>query len=80
MSCADEEPNKVLGMVRGGMGPRARQDEEPRRVLGMPVDWYGDRVRLPSLRHPVKAYKRWTLIRRLGPYAPEDEDDPPRRS
>jgi hypothetical protein len=40
------------------------------------VDWYGpvDGVRLPSLRHPIKAYKRWTLRRRLGPYAPDDDD------
>jgi hypothetical protein len=73
-----EEPNKVFGMIRRDMGPHARQDEEPQRVLGVPVDWYGpvDAVRLRSLRHPVKACKRWRLRRRLGPYAPDDEDDP----
>jgi hypothetical protein len=76
VSGGGEEPNKFLGMVRRDIGPRARQGEEPRRVLGLPVDWYGpvDGVRLPSLRHPIKAYKRWTLRRRLGPYAPDDDD------
>jgi hypothetical protein len=73
-----EESSRVFGMVRRDIGPHARQDEEPQRVLGVPVDWYGpvDGVRLPSLRHPIKAYKRWTLRRRLGPYAPDDENDP----
>ena len=72
-----EEPDKVLGMVRRDIGPHAFQDEEPQRVLGVPVGWYGpvDGVWLRSLRHPIKAYKRWTLRRRLGPYAPGDEDD-----
>jgi hypothetical protein len=80
VSRAGEEPKRVLGIGRE-MGSRARQGEEPRHVLGFPVDWFGpvDEVRLPSLRHPIKAYKRWALIRRLGPYAPEDED-PPRRA
>jgi hypothetical protein len=73
-----EEPNKVFGMARRDIGPHARQDEEPQHVLGIPVDWYGpaDGVRLRSLRHPIKTYKRWTLRRRLGPYAPDDEEDP----
>ena len=77
MSRDSEEPNKVLGMVRRDIGPHAFQDEEPRHVLGVPVGWYGpvDEVWLRSLRHPIKAYKRWTLRRRLGPYAPDDEDD-----
>ncbi len=59
------------------LGPHARQDEETQHVLGFAVDWYGpvDGVWLRSLKHPIKAYKRWTLIRRLGPYAPDDEDD-----
>jgi hypothetical protein len=71
-----EESNKVLGMVRRDIGPRARQDEEPRHVLGIPVDWYGpvEGIRLPSMRHPIKAYKRWAIRRRLGPYAPDDDD------
>jgi len=71
-----EEPNKVLGMVRRDIGPHAFQDEEPPHVLGVPVDWYGPvkGVRLRSLRHPIKAYQRWTLRRRLGPYAPDDDD------
>ena len=73
-----DEPNKVLGMPRRDMGPHARQGEEPQRVLGVPVDWYGsvDWDWLRSLRHPIKACKRWALRRRLGPYAPDDEDDP----
>jgi hypothetical protein len=77
MSRDGEEPSKVFGMVRRDTGPHARQDEEPRHVLGVPVDWYGqvDKLRLTSLRHPVKACKRWLLLRRLGPYAPDDDDD-----
>jgi hypothetical protein len=73
-----EEPDKVFGMPRRDVGPHARQGEEPQRVLGVPVDWYGpvDWDWLRSLRHPVKSYKRWTLRRRLGPYAPDDECDP----
>jgi hypothetical protein len=72
-----EEPNRVLGMVRRDIGPHAFHDVEQKHVLGVPVGWYGpaDGVRLRSLRHPIKAYKRWALIRRLGPYAPDDEDD-----
>jgi hypothetical protein len=73
-----EEPKKVLGIVLRDIGPHARHGEETQRVLGFPVDWYGTRdgASLRSLRHPIKAYKRWKLIRRLGPYAPDDEDDP----
>jgi hypothetical protein len=67
-----EERNRVLGMPRGA-DPYARQGEEPQRVLGFPPDWYGpvdpDLVR--SVKHPIKAYKRWALRRRLGPFAPE---------
>jgi hypothetical protein len=64
-------------MFRRDVGPHAGQGKELRRVLGVPVDWYGplDWDWLRSLRHPIKAYKRWTLRRRLGPYAP-DENDP----
>jgi hypothetical protein len=71
-----EERNKVFGMPRGA-DPHAAQGEEPQRVLGVPVDWYGpvDLGWLRSVRHPIKAYKRWTLRRRLGPYAPGDEGD-----
>jgi hypothetical protein len=62
--------------------PHARHGEEPQHVLGVPVDWYGpvDRAWLRSVIHPIKAYKRWTLGRHLGPYAPDDEGDsePPR--
>ena len=60
-----------------GANPHAKQGEEPQHVLGVPVDWYGpvDWDRLRSVRHPIKAYKRWKLLRRLGPYAPADEDD-----
>lgn len=64
-------------MFRRDIGPHARQGEEPQRALGLPVDWYGplDWDWLRSLRHPIKMYRRWTLRRRLGPYAP-DENDP----
>lgn len=73
-----EERNKVFGMPRGA-DPHAKQGEEPQRVLGIQVDWYGnldDWNRLRSIRNPIKAYKRWALRRRLGPYAPDDEGDP----
>jgi len=72
-----EERNKVFGMPRGP-DAYARQGEEPQRFLGVPVDWYGpvDSVRFRSIRHPIKAYKRWAVRRRLGPYAPGDEGDP----
>ncbi len=78
MSREGEDRNRVFGMVRRDIGPHARRGEEPQHVLGVPADWFGpvggDRLR--TLRHPVKAYKRWSLRRRLGPYAPDDEDDP----
>jgi hypothetical protein len=77
MSGDREEPKRVLGMPRG-TDPYARQGEETQRAFGIPLDWYGalhwDRLR--ALRHPIKAYRRWTLIRRLGPYAPDEDDDP----
>jgi len=74
-----EEPNRVFGMYRRDAGPHARQGEEPQRVLGVPADWYGplDWDGLRSLRHPIKAYKRWALRRRLGPYAPDENDPEP---
>ena len=77
MAGDSEERNKVFGMPRGA-DPRAKQGEESQRVLGVPVDWYGpvDLSWLPSIRHPIKAYKRWALRRRFGPYAPDDESDP----
>ena len=64
-------------MARNELGARAGHDVEPRHVLGFPVDGFGpvEGVQLRSIRHPIKAYKRWTLRRRLGPYAPGDEDD-----
>lgn len=77
MSGDQEERNRVFGMPRDAVGPHARQGEEPQRVLGVPVDWYGpvDTDWFRSLRHPIKAYKRWTLRRRLGPYAPDDDSE-----
>jgi len=59
-----------------GVATLARYNEEPQRVLGVPMDWYGpvNRASLRSLAHPVRAWKRWSLRRRLGPYAPEDDD------
>jgi len=77
MSGDREDPKRVLGLPRR-TGPYARRDEEVQRVFGVPLDWYGelDWDRLRSIRHPIKAYRRWTLIRRLGPYAPDEDDDP----
>ena len=76
MSNDREETSRVFGMPRNDIGPHSTQGEEPQRVLGVPVDWYGpaDWTPFRSLRHPVKAYKRWALRRRLGPYAPADDD------
>jgi hypothetical protein len=77
VSRGDEEPNRAFGMVSRDLGRQARHEEEPQHVLGFPADWFGpvEGLRMTSLRHPIKAYKRWILIRRLGPYAPDDEDD-----
>ena len=77
MSGDREEPKRVFGMPRR-IDPNATQDEEPRRAFGVPVDSFGqlDWERLRFLRHPVKACRRWLLIRRLGPYAPDEGDDP----
>ncbi len=68
------EPNRVFGMPRGA-GPRARQGEEPQRVMGIPTTWFGpaDHDRTRSLSHPIRAFRRWRLHRRLGPYAPDDD-------
>lgn len=71
-----EEHNRVLGLPRRDLGRQPMQDEEQQHVLGVPMSWNGQ-VDLGSLRplmHPVKAWKRWMLIRRLGPYAPDDEE------
>jgi len=70
------EPNRVMGMP-WRPGPHARQGEEPQRVMGFPVDWFGDIDRdwVRSVRHPVRAHRRWLRRRRLGPYA-ADEDEP----
>jgi hypothetical protein len=68
------EPNRVLGMPRGRV-PHARQGEEPQRVMGVPTDWIGpmDPELKKALTHPVRAFRQWRLERRLGPYAPEDD-------
>jgi hypothetical protein len=79
MASDREERNKIFGMPRG-VDPYARQGEEPQRVLGVPVDWFGPVGRDPlrSLRHPLKAYKHWSLRRRQGPFAPEEGDPGPK--
>ena len=76
VSHGDEEPSRFLGMPRGKIGPYTRDDEEVQHILGLPADWYGpiDLGWLRSLRHPIKAYKHWALVRRLGPYAPDEGD------
>lgn len=69
------EPNRVFGMPRGAH-PYARQGEEPQRVMGIPVDWFGpvDPRIQQSLAHPIRAYRRWKLRRRLGPFAPDEDE------
>lgn len=68
------EPNRVLGMPRGA-DPYARQGEEPQRVMGIPVDWFGSVApRIKSLHHPIRAYCQWKLRRRLGPFAPDEDE------
>ena len=76
MSGDREEPKRVFGMPRR-TDRYARHDEETQQAFGVPVDWYSqlDWDWLHSLRHPLKAYRRWILIRRLGPYAPDEDDE-----
>ena len=68
------EANRVFGMPRG-TDPHARQGGESQRVLGVPANWFGpvDDELVRSLRHPIRAYRRWKLHRRLGPYAPDED-------
>lgn len=74
MSDDNYEPNRVFGMPRT-TSPYARQGEEPQRAMGMPADWIGpvDPRLTKALTHPVKAYRQWRLRRRLGIYAPDDD-------
>jgi hypothetical protein len=71
----DYEPNRVLGMPRRAH-PYARQGEESQRVMGIPVDWFGpvDPRIQQSLAHPIRACRRWKLRRRLGPFAPDEDE------
>ena len=76
----DEEPQHVLGQPIWDLGPHARQDEEPQHLLGYQIDSLAasavDRALFHALvHHPVRTYKQWLSRRRLGPYAP-DEDEP----
>ena len=79
MASDHEERGRVFGIPQRAV-PAARQDEEQKRVLGVPIDWYGpvDLGVLRSLRRPIKAYKHWLLVRRLGPFAPEEGDREPK--
>jgi hypothetical protein len=72
-----EEPERVMGMPVGDVGPHASQGGEPQHVMGFSADSYGPgpAERLRSLAHPIRTYKRWARRRRLGPYA-TDEDEP----
>ena len=75
MSNNGEERNRVFG-IPIGTGPHDPQGEEKQRVLGFPVDTF-DGVNLGGLRslaHPIRRYKRWSRRRRLGPYAPEEDE------
>ena len=71
----DDEPNRVFGIPRGAH-PHARQGEEPQRMMGIPVDWLGpvDPRIQQSLAHPLRTYRRWKLRRRLGPFAPDEDE------
>jgi hypothetical protein len=70
----DYEPKRVLG-IPTGTDPYARQGEEQRLVMGMPVGWFSPAgARIRSLKHPVRMFRRWRLYRRLGPYAPDDDN------
>ena len=75
MASDREEPNRVFGMPRQA-SPHARQGEEEQSVLGVPAGWIGpvDRDWFRSLAHPARSYKRWLRRRRLGPYAPDDDE------
>jgi hypothetical protein len=68
-----EEPNRGLGMTWARRDPNA---PEPQHILGFPADMFGgvDREFFRSFAHPVKAYRRWSRRRRLGPYAVDDDD------
>ena len=81
MASDQEERNRVFGMPRGA-DPRAKQGEERQQVLGVPADWFGpvDWGWFRSVTHPIKAYQRWTLRRRLGPYAPDNDEGKDRKS
>jgi hypothetical protein len=78
VSRGGEEPKRIFGIVLRDLLPLPRYEDEQRHVLGLPADWFGpvDDVSLRPLVHPIKTYKHWALIRRLGPYAPDDDDPP----
>jgi hypothetical protein len=68
-----EEPQRAAGQIWD-----PRPGEEPQRAMGQPIDSPGpsaaDREWLLSLLHPVRTYKRWVRRRRMGPYAPDDDE------
>lgn len=70
-----EERKRILGFPLGS-DPYRPSDREPQRIFGMPTDWMGpvDLQFFRSLIHPFQSWKRWTRHRRLGPYAPDDDD------
>ena len=75
MSNNGEERNRVFGIPIGS-DRHDPQAEEKQRVMGFPVDTF-DGANLDGLRslaHPIRGYKRWVRRRRLGPYAPEDDE------
>lgn len=78
MGYREQHPDPVPGRPLGQYGKR-REGQEPQRVLGMPLDWFGpvDREFFRALRHPVRAYRRWSWRRRHGPYV-HGNDDPGR--
>ncbi|MGH3393630.1 MAG: hypothetical protein ACRDPO_02970 [Streptosporangiaceae bacterium] len=68
------EPNRVFGLP-GTTSRYARQGEEPQRAMGLPADWFGpvDPRLAKAVTHPVRAYRQWRRRRRLGIYAPDDD-------
>lgn len=71
-----DEPQHFLGMPTDRIGPRAGYAEEPQRVLGVPLDWFKgpDTDWVRWFAHPIHSWRQWRLRRRLGPYAPDEQD------
>jgi hypothetical protein len=75
------EPTRALGISR--LRTRLRSEEYQPRVLGIPRDWFGIVREAPGSRafdvrritHPVRWWRWRRQVHRLGPYAPDYDDD-----